>query len=321
MLLPALASLLQQMAVSAQGEDNTKLVIITLVWGSRLSRYLAGMLRRARSFGLSQRYIVFCLDEAALNACQNLHSEACCVPGEHQTIYNKYTIVAAVVQLGFDALYLDFDTVLLADPVPVLLKEAETAEVLVSRDFGSECLNTGVIYFKAHPDTAELLVSLLVWLWHHPYEFSQKAFSAFLGVQNATDGHWSSLPTQTIDTDGLLNLRMPRWAVLDPMNAFVTSAVYDLGIEGWTGKLEEIVIFHFLDGTGGVDTDHAIDGKYVNLYDLFYDNPLVDLMDISRPLWAQDERIERALLRSRLPNPPARLAPCRILDNHVQVQG
>ena len=56
---------------------------------------------------------------------------------------------------GFDLLYLDFDTVLLQDPVPRihLSMEEHDVDLLVSRDFGSECLNTGVIYAKANGRT------------------------------------------------------------------------------------------------------------------------------------------------------------------------
>merc|ERR1712151_1387033 len=164
--------------------------------------------------------------------------------------------------------------------------------------------NTGVIYFKAHPDTAEFLVALLLWLWHHPYEFSQKAFSAFLKHEQATDDRFFPLPLQ----------KVPRWNVLEPMNAYVTSAVYNLGVEGWTGDLDRIVVFHFLDGTGGVDPERAIEGRYLNLYDLFYDNPRLDLKDVGRPLWLQDDRVERVLLRSRLQSPPTELIPCMLMD-------
>jgi len=305
-VLGALFTVLESWEQGAPGTAGTKLALVTMLWGSRLAGYLPGSLRRAEAFGLHARYLIFCLDEVVLLACRGAHPlPALCVPGRLQTIYNKYTVLAAIVQLGFDALYLDFDTLLLADPVPKITEASETAEVLVSRDFGSECLNTGVIYLKSHPDTAELLVALLVWLWHHPYEFSQKAFSAFLRHENATDVRFHPLPIQIV----------PRWAVLEPTNAFVTSAVYDLGVEGWTGELEGIAIFHFLDGTGGVDPDRAIEGKYLNLYDLFYDNPLVDLNDITQPLWRQDPRIERALLRSRLPAPPSKLLRCMLMDS------
>ncbi|CAK0854315.1 unnamed protein product [Prorocentrum cordatum] len=212
------------------------------------------------------------------------------------------TILSAAVHLGFDALYLDFDTVFMRNPLPPILAAAEEVEVLVSRDFGSTCLNTGVIFFKAHADTATLLSTLLVWLWHHPYEFSQKAFSAFLRVENVSNLLGGGLPVQA-------DLR---WAALDPHNQFVTSTVYNADVEGWTGDMDDIVVFHFLDGTGGVDITRAVAGEYINLYDLFYANPELDLADTKVPLWKQDPRVEASLLRSRRPSPPSSLYPCML---------
>ena len=49
------------------------------------------------------------------------------------------------MQAGFDALYLDFDTLLLADPVPAIHEAVGSSvegedgfEILVSRDFGTQ---------------------------------------------------------------------------------------------------------------------------------------------------------------------------------------
>lgn len=297
-----------QLGSSSSEDSNAKLVVTTMLWGERHAGYLRGILQRAQAFNLHGRYLVFCLDGNSLEACQAVHPfPEFCISGQLQTIYNKFTMLASVVQLGFDALYVDLDTLLLADPLPHLRVAAQDYEVLVGRDLGSECLNTGVIYVKAHPDVAGFLASLLVWLWHHPYEFSQKAFSAFLGHEVATDNNYAPLPIQVI----------PRWTVLDPRNAFVTSAVYNLGVEGWVGNLEDILIFHFLDGTGGVDPDLAIQGKYVNLYELFYENPELDLANGTWPLWEQDPRVELALLRSRLPEAPAQLLPCAMLPDDL----
>lgn len=286
--------------------SGAKLVVYTMLWGERLSGYLPGIFQRAQAFNLHGRYLVFCLDGSAFHMCKEAHPfPELCIPGELQTIFNKYTMLAAIVQLGFDALYLDLDTLLLADPLPYLRAASQDHEILVARDLGSACLNTGVIYVKSHPDVADLLTSLLKWLWHNPYEFSQKAFSAFLGNEQATDDRIAPLPLKTI----------PRWAILEPTNAFVSSAVYNLGVEGWVGRMEDIIVYHFLDGTGGVDPERALEGQYVNLYDLFFKNPRLDLTNKDVPLWEQDSRVESALLRSRLPEVPSKLVPCAMLDD------
>merc|ERR1712203_393397 len=88
-------------------------------------------------------------------------------------------------------------------------------------------------------------------------------------------------------------------------------------VEGWTGNIEDIVIYHFLDGTGGVDPTRAVAGQYINLYDLFFANPSLDLLDTGAPLWVQDQRVEATLLRSRQPSPPEKIYPCMLYpDQH-----
>lgn len=297
-----LAALETALGVGSSPDAPLKLVITTLIWGARLSVYLRAALQRAHAFGLARHSVVFCLDEDSCNTCRKEHYfVANCVRGSLKTIFNKYTIASAALHLGFDVLYLDFDTLLMKNPLPPILKEAENAEILVSRDFGSVCLNTGVIYFKAHEDTADFVSTLLVWMWHHPYEFSQKAFSAFLLVENVTRAPFD-LPMA----------KVPRWKHLDPINAFVTNTVYNQEVEGWTGNLDDIVVFHFLDGTGGVDPEKAVRGEYANLYDLFYANNNLNLSDASVPLWKQDKHVENVILFSRKPAVPQSLYSCTL---------
>merc|ERR1711920_923144 len=130
---------------------------------------------------------------------------------------------------------------------------------------------------------------------------SQKAFSAFLLVENVTRAPYS-LPMK----------KVPRWATLDHLNQFVTSTVYNAEVEGWTGNIDDIVIYHFLDGTGGVDPKKAVAGEYINLYDLFFANPNLKLEDSHTPLWKQDKRVEEFVMRSRQPSAPAKLYPCML---------
>lgn len=303
---PTFQSLLSALVVSL-GEPSalapaSKLVVVSIVWGDRLAVYFEGWLRRAAAYGLARSSLLFCLDDAACTTCRAVHSHPTnCVPGRIKTIFNKYTVMSAIINSGIDAVYLDFDTIMLRDPIGHIQHHAKEAEILVSADFGCECLNTGVIYFKAHPDVADFLHSLLVWLWHHPYEFSQKAFSAMLGKENV-----SHVP---------LGIAVPRWGILDRYTQFVTSMVYSPETEGWTGDMDDILIYHFLDGTGGVDKARAVSGEYLNLYDLFYANDALNLSDTLTPLWRQDARVELSLWRSWKPNPPDALLPCMLLPS------
>eukprot|EP00435_Cladocopium_sp_Y103_P071055 s145_g36.t1 len=116
--------------------------------------------------------------------CQSHHPfPALCVPGEVKTTANKFHFTSVVVNSGFDVLYLDFDTIFFKDPLPPVLQAAEKADMLLTRDFGTECINIGVVFMKSHPDNAQFMEDLIIWLWHHPYEFCQKAFAGVMGLE------------------------------------------------------------------------------------------------------------------------------------------
>merc|ERR1711933_423345 len=98
---------------------GVKLVFFTMIWGDRLAQYLPGALERAVAFGHGHRFIIFCVGDVSCNICLGSHSHNThCVRGRLQTIYNKYTMLSALVRLGVDVVYLDFDTLLLRDPLP-----------------------------------------------------------------------------------------------------------------------------------------------------------------------------------------------------------
>lgn len=281
-----------------------KLVLVSVLWGTKYASYLRNIMHRASAFGLASRYVVFCLDEASFESCTNSHPHhVLCVPARVRSMSQKYNIVSAILQAGFDALLIDVDIVFLRDPVPVILQSAraQNADVLTSRDFGGACLNTGITYFRSTQATTTFITSLLEWMWRHPYEFCQKAFGGFLGYDTLTKE----------SVFGVQYVAVPRWGFLDPLTHFGTNIVYNRGVEGWTGRIEDIVIYHFLDGGGGVDSESAILGRHANLYDMFYANPKLDLGNTIVPLWQQDEDIERHLLSTRLASPPGVLTPCQ----------
>merc|ERR1712217_941018 len=112
---------------------------------------------------------------------------------------------------------------------------------------------------------------------------------------------------------GQTNDKIPRWGILDPLNAFVTSTVYDPGIEGWTGEMERILVYHFLDGSGSVHPSLSYKGDYVNLFDLFYVNAKLNLSSADVDLWQQDDEVKQQLLFSRQPSAPESLHDCRMV--------
>ncbi|CAE6921010.1 hypothetical protein AK812_SmicGene3321 [Symbiodinium microadriaticum] len=186
--------------------------------------------------------------------CDKAHLEqSFCIAGKQKTAANKFHMMAAIVNLGFDVLSLDFDVVL----------------------------------FKAHADTAEFLQELIVWLWNHPYEFCQKAFASMMGQED-------------IQCNDLSETQCER-------------TVYNGDVQGWTGDIDKIIIFHFLDSTGDVNPEFALKGGYVNLFDAFYDYPELNLSDVDKPLYEQDHQVRALLMESRQ-FPPTRLSPCLNTD-------
>lgn len=228
-----------------------------------------------------------------------------CIPGKHKTIVNKYTMASAITKLGFDAVYLDFDTVLLKNIDSYLdqYEQDDDVDVATARDFGVTCANTGVIYFKSTPATQRFLHNYLTWIWHHPYEFSQKAFSAFFGIEKAAHGS-ESPPGPGYETYGPAKL-----ALMESTQHIVTQLVYGIA-EGWAGSIDNIVLFHFVDGTGGVDAEKAVNKRYVNAYEVFYNNANLDLSDVTVPLHEQDENVKEFILRSRWEKKPEKLQKC-----------
>ncbi|CAE7944765.1 unnamed protein product [Symbiodinium sp. KB8] len=299
-----LKALLRYLDADIHRPSSHHIVFMTTVYGQRYAKYLSGWLRRAAALGHLPRMLVFCLDAHAKEECDKAHLEpSFCIAGKQKTAANKFHMMAAIVNLGFDVLYLDFDVVLFKDPLPEILSHWDKAELLLTRDFGSECLNIGVVYAKAHADTAEFLQELIVWLWNHPYEFCQKAFAGMMGQEDIQCNDLFGDPVRAV----------PRWGFLESLNLFVTSTVYNGDVQGWTGDIDKIIIFHFLDSTGDVNHEFALKGGYVNLFDAFYDNPQLNLSDVDKPLYEQDHQIRALLMESRQ-LPPTRLWPCLNTD-------
>lgn len=275
-------------------------IIFTMIFGERLAKYLPKWLLRVEAFGHLSKTLVFCLDSASMEACRAAHAHQGCVQGSLRTASNKFHMMSVILNSGFDVLYLDFDLVLLQDPLPSILRHAEEAELLLTRDFGGECINIGVVYMKSHPSTSLFVQGLIRWLWNHPYEFCQKAFAGMMGLEDVTWNDQYGDPVRSV----------PRWGFLDSANSFATSTVYDASLQGWTGDLQKILIYHFLDGLGAVDPELAVTGEYTDLFTLFYQNPLLNLGDTQTPLHEQDASVRKQLLFTRQPAPPSQLQAC-----------
>jgi len=76
----------------------------------------------------------------------------------------------------------------LQDPTPFFneIRDDRKIDMATCRDFRVKCTNTGIIYFKSTPSTQMFLNNWLTWIWWHPYEFSQKAFASFFGIEEVS---------------------------------------------------------------------------------------------------------------------------------------
>jgi len=178
----------------------------------------------------------------------------------------------------------------MGNPVPYFLQQLgpegeKQLDVLVARDFARNCLNTGILYVRSSRASAAFLTRLLIWLWRRPYEFSQKAFGLLLG-HDIEEMVKSGSSMETVPWPE----PRPKWAFLEPLNHFVSSVVYSRGVaEGWVGNLDEIVVFHFADGTGGVDSAWAEAGQYLDLFQVFFGDDQ-DPTALADPLWLFHDR-------------------------------
>ncbi|CAK9102748.1 Nucleotid_trans domain-containing protein, partial [Durusdinium trenchii] len=174
------------------------------------------------------------------------------------------------------------------------------AELLLTRDLGSECINIGVVFMKSHPANAKFLQDLIIWLWHHPYEFCQKAFAGLMGLE---DLQWNSLYGNTV-----LSMAKP----LDGQETRTGSS----SITTWTAPVRWTLRSPCLRLTS-LDLLHpqwtGLVRGYVNLFDLFYANDKLNLSDPVTPLYLQDEQVKSQLDFSRHPA-PIKLQPCSHIE-------
>ncbi|CAE7713149.1 LIP5 [Symbiodinium necroappetens] len=216
-------------------EEAPNLVYITMIYGAKFNRYMRRFCARARSVGLvGERLLIFTLDQEAFELCLVENGQRC-IRGT-PSIMNKFTLPLMCAHLGLDTVWIDLDVFLMVDPTPALLEHAERGpyDLLVSGSFEADCICNGIVYFRSTRVVVDWLLSVLVWMYHHPYEHDQKTFSAFLNY------------TERVSKDDLDLPQIPLWDTLDPINQFVTPDTFEGN--GWTGDLENIVIYHFLNG-------------------------------------------------------------------------
>eukprot|EP00439_Symbiodinium_sp_Y106_P081008 s632_g19.t3 len=277
-----------------------RLIYATMAHGPRFSPYVSRFIGRATAVGIGAELVVFCLDEEALAECRNVKGN--CVRGT-PSILNKFTLPLVLLQHDFDVMWLDLDVFLFQSPtLPVIrqLRENSELELLISGSFAVDCVCSGIVLFRAVESVRSWLAHLLVWMYEHPYEHDQKAFSAFLraGERVAFENELPVAPEQ-----------VPKWDFLDPETEFVSARHVD--VAGWTGDADKIIAFHLLHGDSD-DADasrqfaarHGLGIGYEPLLDLFFNR--TDFPELYKtPVLPHrlSSELRDALWRSRWPTP------------------
>ena len=226
--------------LKATREGPNKLVYMSMIYGKKYNRYLKNFARRAQAVGIDT-LVLFTLDEEAFELCLQFNRRLC-VRGS-PSIINKFTLPLMFLHGGMDVFWVDSDVFFLRNPTPLVNGPSwhPSFEVLISDSFTTECICSGVILFRSTPEVRQWLLTLIEWMYSHPYEHDQKLVSAFLEAGEEVAPR-SKLPVGK----GKGKSPIPRWAYLESKTEFATAKhVEDTG---WTGSLHHMYVYHFLHG-------------------------------------------------------------------------
>ncbi|CAD7942142.1 unnamed protein product [Amoebophrya sp. A120] len=237
-----------------QFDEAVQTVYVTMVWGSLYGKYVPHFCEHLRTIlaeDASSDFAVFAHDDVSYRSCVQASAAASgIVPGsEHAAAgaarpsrqhgsatsatlkgrcfrgyskaLGKFSLSLVLLQLGYDVLYLDFDTYLLRNPTPFLRHLTEgnnnDVEMLVGGSIFDDCINNGVYYLRSTLRTQEWLGRMFKYLYDRPYLVDQKCFSAFLGSNAAYERvpeevgiAFAANPAVYVGTS------VPSWQPIDP---------------------------------------------------------------------------------------------------------
>eukprot|EP00397_Hematodinium_sp_SG-2012_P033115 GEMP01035335.1.p1 GENE.GEMP01035335.1~~GEMP01035335.1.p1 ORF type:complete len:371 (-),score=72.84 GEMP01035335.1:259-1371(-) len=292
------------------------LVYLTMIFGD-YNKYLEKYMRRAEALGIYY-LVIYCLDDEAWAICRRVDEDRC-IRGGTRSMLNKFALPLVFLGMGVDVFYVDVDTFWMRNPTPYLLQRLEetNAEMLVSASFADDCICSGIIYWGATRVVRTWLFWLLSWMYEHFHIDDQQILSAFLhhgDVENLTRPEMMS---DDIDFQDhfLPRLPRPRWAILDPVVQFAHA--WSLNTTGWTGDLDDMVMFHFLGGSNEFNAESTAanwTSKYGesaasnrNLGDVFYGEPLAFYL---KPNTTLTDSIKAEVYRSWRPVRPKEMLHC-----------
>lgn len=288
---------LSQASEVASNLDRAVPVFVTMVFG-KMARYIEPFTKRVRRLAIPN-IVVFALDELAEDACRR--NGVLFVRGMERTALQKYVIVLAFLELGFDVFWFDFDSVWLKNPLPAL-QQAMAAEaaaasaaqrpeamVFSAIDFDSKncAMNAFFLLRQSQGPAKAWLLSLLDWIYKRPFVHDQLAFTLFLGVVPLVDEEPVPAP--------------PQWAPLD-RNLF-SNALRFQGL-GFSSEVDDLVLFHFFDGWNS-NSPEGVEQ---------WATPIYRGMNLFDHLYASNDAARQAIAKSKLPEPKM-LRDCAVRDD------
>eukprot|EP00927_Polykrikos_kofoidii_P055404 TRINITY_DN49664_c0_g1_i1.p1 TRINITY_DN49664_c0_g1~~TRINITY_DN49664_c0_g1_i1.p1 ORF type:complete len:926 (+),score=113.39 TRINITY_DN49664_c0_g1_i1:26-2803(+) len=115
-------------------ERPEQIVYLTSVGGQPFSSHIAGFVRRSVFVGLPALIIV-CMDRDAYASCEAAVEgvrAVCCVPSFEGTIVLvKHAFIPMLLSAGVDTVWIDFDTFIVKDPTPALIKTRDDSESIL----------------------------------------------------------------------------------------------------------------------------------------------------------------------------------------------
>ena len=208
-----------------------------------------------------------------------------------------------LLHLGHEVVWVDFDIFFFQPPTPAIRVHADAdppLEVLISGSYEADCICNGIVYLRPTQAVVTWWLAALVWMYDHPYEHDQKTVAAWLQWRETVSGDWTQQP----------GVPIPRWGILDAVNAFVTPAV--LEGNGWSGDLDKIIVYHFLNGESDfgsrIDLSKDWMDKYSinvsdvasrDLLDVFYNQTDDRIYDTAVPPYELIDELRAVTLASR----------------------
>eukprot|EP00927_Polykrikos_kofoidii_P036128 TRINITY_DN30533_c0_g2_i1.p1 TRINITY_DN30533_c0_g2~~TRINITY_DN30533_c0_g2_i1.p1 ORF type:complete len:695 (+),score=98.16 TRINITY_DN30533_c0_g2_i1:133-2217(+) len=211
---------------------NRRLCYVVLLYGGKWADILASLARRHRDLGLAHILFAVAIGEDASAACEGVVAAGfhivCWSPNTASQVH-RFTSIHALLHLGIDVIYMDMDTIMLRDPTPRILEQAEGYDALFATHATADCINIGVFFIRASGRTAIWFSQFVTWYHDHPFEIDQRGIHAFSGLP-------SMQMAVAHEPEDLVSIRS---AALNDINEFV---IHDVG---WYGDLESILVSHW----------------------------------------------------------------------------